>query len=294
MVLCAGYGTRLRPLSDECPKALLPVGDRSVLATICDRLAARGLKKAVINTHHRGGDFLKDLNLLSLKVEVSPEDEILGTAGGIAHARAFFGPGPVLVWNGDILCDPSSDGLASMASRASAEGVGACLLYEKRPQGEGSLGIGLPSQGLVRVRGECFGDEVHGGDFVGISVLSAGCVARLPERGCLVGDVFLPWLRSGGRVAVEAHAGGWAETGSIKSYAQANLTWLRDRGLSEWRGEGAMVAPGVGLRDSIVGRGAQVAGTGTLDNCVVWPGARAVAPLSGVIVTPRAVVPVPP
>jgi mannose-1-phosphate guanylyltransferase len=298
LVLCAGYGTRLRPLTDERPKALLPVGDRSVLATICERLAAFGLKRAVVNTHHLEAEFRNDISGLGVEIEVSPEPEILGTAGGIAHARRHFGPGPVLVWNGDILCSPSPQTRASMVSKASVPtsvaeaAVGACLLYERRPAGEGNVGIGPGSQGLVRLRGECFGDEICGGDYVGISVLSPESVAQMPSPGCLVGDHLLPWLRNGGRLAAESLAGGWAETGGLKSYLRANMAWLEARAISEWRGEGAAVGSGVRLQNSIVGAGARVRGTGTLDNCVVWPGAQATAPLSGAIVTPRAVVPV--
>lgn len=292
LVLCAGYGTRLRPLTDERPKALLPVGDRSVLATICERLAAFGLKRAVVNTHHLEAEFNNSLSDLDVEIEISSEPEILGTAGGIAHARRYFGPGPVLVWNGDILCSPSAQTMVLMVSKASA--LGACLLYARRPAGEGSVGIGPGSQGVVRLRGECFGDEICGGDYVGVSVLSPESVAQMPSLGCLVGDHFLPWLGSGRRLAAESLAGGWAETGGLESYWRANLAWLEKRGISEWRGEGADVGDGVRLQKSIVGAGARVAGTGTLDNCVVWPGAQATAPLFGAIVTPRAVVPVVP
>lgn len=295
LVLCAGFGTRLRPLTEERPKALLPVGDRSVLATICDALAARGLTHLTVNSHHLSSELSIYIAGLQLDIQVSHEREILGTAGGIAHARRFFGQGPVLVWNGDILCEPPAAVLTSMACVvATGSGLGACLLYEPRPVGQGNLGIGAESQGLVRLRGERFGEETGGGDYVGISVLSAECVAQLPERGCLVGDVFLPWLRSGRRLGAQALVCGWQETGGLHSYASANAAWLRARGLSEWRGPGAVVEAGVGVRGSIVGAGAQVSGTGTLDGCVVWPGARAVAPLSDAIVTLRTVVPVVP
>jgi hypothetical protein len=83
------------------------------------------------------------------------------------------------------------------------------------------------------------------------------------------------------------HAGRHVDTGSLEAYLEANLEWLA--GCDAHVGEGATLEPGVGLKRSIVGRGAHVAGTGALEACVVWPGARARAPLERAIVTPRGV-----
>src|SRR6187431_232569 len=81
MVLCAGLGTRLRPLTDELPKPLVPVGDRPLLAHILERLASAGVERAVMNVHHKPEEMLRSFDVLPFMPQVITEVEILGTAG---------------------------------------------------------------------------------------------------------------------------------------------------------------------------------------------------------------------
>ena len=106
MILCAGLGTRLRPLTDELPKPLVPVGDRPLLAHITARLRSQGIHQVALNTHHLPRAFDSVYEWLDVEVKVVHEPEIRGTAGGVAGARRHFSSAPVLVWNGDILADP--------------------------------------------------------------------------------------------------------------------------------------------------------------------------------------------
>src|SRR6185503_7901029 len=103
IVLCSGLGTRLRPLTDELAKPLMPVGDRPVLAHIAAALARAGAGSIVANTHHRADDFACKIEHLNVKVHFIYEPNILGTAGGVANAAGALGDGSVVVWNGDIL-----------------------------------------------------------------------------------------------------------------------------------------------------------------------------------------------
>src|SRR5688572_12446119 len=78
MILCAGLGTRLKPLTDELPKPLVPVGDRPLLAHILERLALAGVERAVLNVHHKADEIIKTIESLPLKPQVITEVEILG------------------------------------------------------------------------------------------------------------------------------------------------------------------------------------------------------------------------
>ena len=108
MILAAGRGERLRPLTDAVPKAMVPAGGKPLIAWHLERLAAAGYEEAVINVSHlaeRIVEGLGDGRRYGLRITYSREREPLETAGGIAHARALLGEAPFLLVNADIYCE---------------------------------------------------------------------------------------------------------------------------------------------------------------------------------------------
>jgi len=108
MLLAAGRGERMRPLTDETPKALLPAGGRAVVEWLIDRLAAAGLRELVVNTAHLGWKIeraLGDGARFGVRIEYSREAEALETAGGIATALPLLGPAPFIAVNADLHTD---------------------------------------------------------------------------------------------------------------------------------------------------------------------------------------------
>jgi mannose-1-phosphate guanylyltransferase len=280
IVLCAGFGTRLRPLTDELPKPLVPVGDRSILEHALGNLSRAGFREVVINVHHLAPLFERFVANLAVRVRVVVEADIRGTAGGVAGARAHLANDSALVWNGDILVDPPLDQLlVGCAPNSFCFGVAA------RPHGQGTVGLDRRGH-VVRLRGERFGSEVSGGDYVGVLALGGEARAALPERGCLFGDAVLPLLRSGGVVTSARVTAPWTDAGDLGSLLGANRAWLAARGLTAFVADGAEVSGSVELRQSVVGTGARVTGQGVLQRCLVCPGANAIAPLSDAIVAP--------
>jgi len=108
MVLAAGLGTRLRPLTDEKPKALVEVGGKTMLEIVLARLRAAGATDVIVNAHHfadRLESFIKSRDF-GMKLAVSREDVLLDTGGGLKKAAWFFGDGrPFLVHNVDVMTD---------------------------------------------------------------------------------------------------------------------------------------------------------------------------------------------
>lgn len=101
-VLAAGKGERMRPLTETCPKPLIPVGGRTMLDRALDALQASGVEEVVINTHHLGQMIVDHLkNYRAMKVIFSPEEKLLETGGGIRHALHHFKDEPFFVLNGD-------------------------------------------------------------------------------------------------------------------------------------------------------------------------------------------------
>jgi mannose-1-phosphate guanylyltransferase len=287
MILGAGLGTRLSPLTDELPKPLVPIGDRPMLAHLAERLAEAGFSSFVLNVHHLTGEFSKIDEYIRSRVHLVEEPEIRGTAGGIAGARGLFEKAPILVWNGDVLAEPP---VAALLDAAESSGLAFCI----SPREVSSGTVGLDASGaVVRLRGESFGVEASGGDYIGVAAIGENVLRALPERGCLIADVALPMLRKGATIATCATARPWIDIGSVARYHEANLNWLeRYRAIEgrpgaterAWVSPSASVGPGVSLSRAIVGAGARVEGTGLVERSVVWPGARAQAPLRDVVV----------
>ena len=287
MILAAGLGTRLRPLTDELPKPLVPVGDRPSVAHVAAELAAAGITEVVLNTHHLAEAFTAEV-LASLPVDlrVVHEPEILGTGGGVANAAPLLGEGLVVVWNGDILARVD---LRAMIEAHHADRAELTLAIAPRERGLGTVGV--DARGCVsRLRGEGFGEEIAGGDFLGVYLLGPAFRARLAAPGCLIGDGVMPWLRAGGRAHTFAVREPWDDIGSVESYLAANTRWLSRRGLRAFVHPTARVEAGVEVIGSVIGSGAEARGRGALRDVVVWPGARAEAPLDRAVVTPRVLV----
>ena len=108
MILAAGRGERMRPLTDQTPKPLLSVGGKPLIVWHLERLAKAGFKEVVINHAHLGAQIeqaLGDGKSWDLKIQYSPEKNALETAGGIANALPLLGSVPFLVVNGDTFTD---------------------------------------------------------------------------------------------------------------------------------------------------------------------------------------------
>lgn len=108
MILAAGRGERMRPLTDHTPKPLLPVGGKPLIVWHIEKLAQAGFRDIVINHAHLGSLIeaaLGDGSQFGVSIRYSPEAEALETAGGIANALPLLGDAPFLVVNGDVFCD---------------------------------------------------------------------------------------------------------------------------------------------------------------------------------------------
>ncbi len=289
MILCAGLGTRLRPLTNEIPKPLVWIGNRPALTHILDRLDQGGVDHVVVNTHHLAEKFHGALQeTLPIPVRIVHEPRILGTAGGVAGASQALGSGDVIVWNGDILADVDIAALRRSYESETSQGAMAVLVVLPRHPhesriGEGTIGLGDDGR-VVRLRGEVFGQEKRSADYVGVQMIGASLRASLPAEGCFMADVYLPALRRGERIATTTTVTRFTDLGTVEAYLEENLRWLRESGVTTYLGEGAVVQAGVNVVESILGDCTSVIGHGVLSEVVVWPGATVAAPLERAIV----------
>lgn len=110
MIFAAGLGSRLKPLTDSIPKALVTVGDQPMLGRLIHRLAKQGVSSFIVNVHHFSAQVIEYLNTAEfkdLKISISDESgKLLDTGGGLFKAAGFFSDGaPFLVYNVDVLSD---------------------------------------------------------------------------------------------------------------------------------------------------------------------------------------------
>jgi len=159
MVLAAGLGTRMRPLTDDRPKALVEVGGRALIDHVLDRLVAAGVTRAVVNVHWFADRLEAHLKRRDdLQIVISDERaELLETGGGLKAARALVGDDPIWVANIDSLWIDRGDALGDLARLWDPVRMDAALLLATRDGAIGWPGRGdgfLEDDGRFRFRGE--------------------------------------------------------------------------------------------------------------------------------------------
>ncbi|SIT23957.1 N-acetylmuramate alpha-1-phosphate uridylyltransferase MurU [Achromobacter sp. MFA1 R4] len=154
MILAAGRGERMRPLTDRLPKPMLPVGGKPLIVWHLERLAAAGIRDIVINHAWLGHEIegaLGDGAAQGVRIRYSAEARALETAGGIAQALPLLGDDPFLVINGDIWCDWDPAQAHDLASRA--QPGGAWLLLVDNPAHHPAGDFVLTADGRVQAQG---------------------------------------------------------------------------------------------------------------------------------------------
>lgn len=191
MVLAAGLGTRLRPLTDDRPKALVEIAGRTLLELTLDRLRSFGIFEVIINTHHfadRIVDYLKARQNFGMHIEISREEILLDTGGGLKHAQHFFlgSDEPFLVHNVDVL---STIDFGRMIRCHNEHAALATLAVQDRPTSRYLLFDG--NNRLCGRRAGLTGEpelvrpetDFYARAFCGIHVLSPQIFLEMPEEG---------------------------------------------------------------------------------------------------------------
>ncbi|WP_024327574.1 N-acetylmuramate alpha-1-phosphate uridylyltransferase MurU [Thioalkalivibrio sp. AKL19] len=219
MILAAGRGERMRPLTDRCPKPLLPAGGRPLIGYTLDRLAAAGYQEVVINLAHLGDQIRTALGeeQSGLTLRYSPEPEgALETAGGIRQALALLGDEPFLVVNGDVWCDHPLTPPATM--EAGVERPLAHLVLVANPAHHAQGDFALDGE-RVRLEG---GEPLT---FSGIGWYDPALFRDLPPGRHALGPLLREAIADG-RVTGECYRGDWRDIGTPERLAalDAELT----------------------------------------------------------------------
>jgi len=231
MVLAAGLGTRLRPLTNDRPKALVEIAGRTLLEITLERLKAFGVSEVIVNTHPFAEmipAYLAKHANFGMRIEISHEEELLDTGGGLKKAAWFFfekPEQPFLLHNVDVV---STIDLGRMVQFHKDEGPLATMAVQQRKTSRPLL---FDRQGLLRGRGPVQGSEPASGSspqgrgvgseflqeeaFSGIHVLSPAIFANLEETGAFsIIDAYLRLAARGEKiVAFHADSYRWRDLG---------------------------------------------------------------------------------
>ena len=203
MIFAAGLGTRMRPLTDDRPKPLIPVAGRSLLDRALDLGREAGAAPIVVNTHYRADQIAA--HLAGRDVALSPEpDQILETGGGLRQALPLLGAGPVLTLNPDVVW--TGPNVLSALVSAWDDRMDALLALVPLERATGRQGAGdfdLDGGRLIRR-----GDYVYGG----AQMIRTDRLAAIPERAFSLNRLW-DLMIAEGRAHGLVHPGGWCDVG---------------------------------------------------------------------------------
>jgi NDP-sugar pyrophosphorylase family protein len=230
MVLAAGLGTRLRPLTNDRPKALVELGGRTLLEIMLSRLRAFGVREVIVNAHHFAdmlSDYLQANRCFGMNIEVSREEVLLDTGGGLKNAGQFFAGSsePFLLHNVDVL---SNFDFSAMVQEHTTQNALATLAVQDRPSARRLLfdkDGGLCGRRIDRANDELVRPptQVTPLAFSGIHVISSRIFALLKEDGAFpIIDAYLRLAGEGEKIiAFRADEYYWRDLGTIESLQAA-------------------------------------------------------------------------
>ncbi len=223
MVLAAGLGTRMRPLTDELPKPLIPVAGKALIDYALDRFAMAGIKKAVVNVHYRADQIEHHLrDRITPVITISDErDELLETGGGLKKARPHFGDKPVFCTNTDaILLDtPGEEACATLMSAWQPEKMDALLLLvpiDKTTGYDGNGDFDNIGGGRIALRKETSAPFV----FTGLQLISPALIDQGPD-GAFSTKLLWDKAAKSERLFGAIHHGRWMHVGDPEGLAIA-------------------------------------------------------------------------
>ena len=288
MIVAAGLGTRLRPLSELRPKPAMPVRGLPLVAYQLELLAHHGVREVIINVHHLPEQLMETALRCcppGMSIEFSVEEEILDTGGGIRRAANFLRESdPCLIIGGDMVLDADLTGLRR---RHEERGDALSMLLRRDPREPQFGTIGVDADGRVRRIGSRMdlGGSTDRGLYVWANVLSARAFDTLPDR--KVFSHFAHWiyplLEAGARdiraEVMDVTACVWEPVGTPEEYLAVNLappalSYLDPD--TRAREAGVILEPGL-----VIGAGAKLGAGARLRRAVVWDGEEVPAGFRG-------------
>ncbi|MBN2340914.1 MAG: NDP-sugar synthase [Deltaproteobacteria bacterium] len=262
MILAAGLGTRLRPLTNDIPKPMVPVLGIPNIERIVLHLREQGITDFAVNLHYCPEPlraYMGDGSRLGVHIEFFYEPEILGTGGGIRNMLSHMGTEPCIVVNGDVLFMPRIEPLVAAHQRS---GALASMVVRKSSDAEALGAVGLDADGRVN-RLVWAGDQQNTNVymFTGMHIVEPTLVERLPENGCIVRQCYIPMVEHDDALFGIVENTFFCDLGTPSDYLEAHLQIAR----------GEVSLPGfVPQKDgNVISPSTQIAESAIVENSVI-------------------------
>jgi mannose-1-phosphate guanylyltransferase / phosphomannomutase len=247
MILAAGYGERLWPLTCDRTKPALPVLGKPLVGYVAEYLAKNGIEDVVVNLHHQPESVrsaLGDGRQFGVRLQYVNEPVILGTSGALDNARELLEGGTFIVVNGKLITD--LDLKAALETHRQREAL-ATLVLLPNPKHERFSMVETHDGLVTRFAGMRDASSPSDAEpplmFTGIHILESRIFDYIP-RGVFshsVTDVYLPAIAKGERIAAHIARGMWYELSTLRRYLDISLALLHERGEDVYAGRGPSI-----------------------------------------------------
>ena len=254
MVLSAGYGTRLWPLTEDRTKPAIPILGKPLVGYVAEYLARFGIDDIVVNLHHRPESVRKALgdgSQFGVKLQYVDEPEILGTSGALDNAKSFFLEDTFVVVNGKIITDID---LAAALDTHRKTGALATLVLLRNIKRE-LFTVVQTKDGLVTG----FGGMPSDSDqdplmFTGIQLMEPAIFRYVPQHvfSHSTTDVYPAAMAAGEKIAAHIAAGRWYELSTLQRYLEISLELMKDTGNTVTVGAACTISGEAEITDTIL------------------------------------------
>ena len=269
MILSAGYGTRLWPLTEDRTKPAIPILGKPLVGYVAEYLANFGCAEIIVNLHHRPESVraaLGDGSRFGVSLRYVEEPKILGTSGALDNARTLLDGDTFIVINGKIITDID----LSAALRTHRRSKAIATLVVLRNIARERFTVVETEDGLLKAFGGMPTSAASRSEdpplmFTGIQILEPGIFTYIPHGvfSHSTTDVYPRAMAKGERIAVHLAKGRWFELSTIRRYLDISLMMLAERGENISAGARCVISDGAGVSQAVL-----------WDNVLIEPGAQ--------------------
>src|SRR5690349_14024368 len=277
IILSAGYGTRVWPLTEDRTKPALPILGKPLVGYVAEYIASYGFNEIVVNLHHRPESVraaLGDDSKFGVKLHYVEEPVILGTSGALDNTREYFEHETFLAINGKIVTDIDLHAALETHRKTNALATLVLLRNQKRER----FSIVNVEQGRVTGFGGMPEPDTEPEPlmFTGIQLLEPRIFDYIPRDvfSHSTSDVYPKAIANGETIAAHVAHGAWRELSTLKRYLDISVEMLRERGEQYSAGKGCTIASTATVADSVLWDNVTVSDKARVHLCVLADGVR--------------------